>query len=79
MSWLDNLLKHCPFCGSVAQRTGGVVGNITINTCRCSNNDCIASFKSMDHDVWTTRADERLANSTTVAKYDVDFRQMTEK
>lgn len=62
-------LKHCPFCGSVARRTGGTVGSITITSCRCSNSDCIASFKSVDYEVWNTRAKKRVANATTTLQW----------
>lgn len=49
-------LKMCPFCGSDAEQTGGYAGGVTIRTARCSNRDCIASFKSVDVEVWNRRA-----------------------
>lgn len=66
-SYSDHPLKHCPFCGSVAKRTGGTVGDITIKVCRCSNDNCICSFKSVSFDEWNNRVPARDSNKTTKA------------
>ena len=64
---MNKPLKLCPFCKSVAKRTGGTIGDITINSCRCSNRECIASFTSVDYDVWNTRPEG--TEQTTVLKW----------
>lgn len=69
MNYATTPLKHCPFCGSKAKRTGGTLGDITITSCRCSNIDCIASFKSVDYSVWNTRIDKNVADSTTTRQW----------
>lgn len=66
---INHPLKHCPFCGSKAKRTGGSIGDVTIKHCRCSNDNCIASRCSVDYDVWNTRPLARDANRTTVAHW----------
>lgn len=59
---MNKKLKRCPFCGSGAQDAGGTVQSITISVVRCSNADCLASFKSVDAEVWNTRAMPALDN-----------------
>lgn len=66
----DHPLKHCPFCGSKASRTGGILGGIVIKQCRCSNDDCLASRCSTDFDTWNNRPSAREANKTTKALYE---------
>jgi hypothetical protein len=66
-NYLDYPLKHCPFCGSKAKRTGGSFGGVVVKICRCSNNECIASFKSVDYDVWNTRPSFVDSELTTTA------------
>lgn len=58
-------LKHCPFCGSKAKRTGGTMEGAVITSCRCSNDDCLCSRCSVDYEVWNNRVPAREANKTT--------------
>lgn len=51
-----NNLKPCPFCGSKAHDAGSMVTSIDISSVRCSNSDCLASFKSVDAEVWNRRS-----------------------
>lgn len=53
---MNKKLKRCPFCGSKACDAGGTVQSIAISVVRCSNADCLASFKSVDAEVWNTRS-----------------------
>jgi hypothetical protein len=48
--------KACPFCGSKADAVRWWDGSLDITAVRCSNRECLASFKSVDRDVWNTRA-----------------------
>lgn len=66
---MNTPLKHCPFCGSVAERTGGSYGGVTIDTARCSNRDCIASFKSVDSVIWNRRVDQKVSDVTTTEQW----------
>jgi hypothetical protein len=49
-------LKACPFCGSHADGLRDTAHLVVIHIARCANRDCIASFKSVDAEVWNTRA-----------------------
>lgn len=69
-NWIEQPLKHCPFCASKARRTGGCVGGIAVRLCRCSNDDCIASRCSVDYDVWNNRPSAREANKMSKGVFD---------
>lgn len=62
-------LLPCPFCWSAAKRTGGYAAGITIRTARCSNDDCLASFKSVDDEIWNRRAPSHAASTEPVANF----------
>lgn len=69
-NWFEHPLKHCPFCAAKAKRTGGSLGGVVIKSCRCSNDECIASRCSIDYDVWNSRPSAKESNRTTRAVFD---------
>lgn len=53
-------LKDCPFCGSKPDRIFIIVAKSFINDAawsntKCSNRECLCSFKSVDAKIWNTR------------------------
>lgn len=48
--------KSCPFCSSKADGVRWYDESVNVTSVRCSKKDCIASFKSVELDVWNTRA-----------------------
>jgi hypothetical protein len=49
--------KNCPFCGSKADGVRWFDESVNVTSVCCSNKDCIASFKSVELEVWNSRAD----------------------
>jgi hypothetical protein len=49
-------LLPCPFCGAKAEKLIKLVYDTDMwSNTRCTNNECIASFKSVPHKIWDTR------------------------
>jgi len=51
----QSFLKSCPFCGSNAEKLIKLYGTDMFSNTKCTNKECIASFKSVPHKIWNTR------------------------